>query len=139
MQAPTPEQPEGRRLTSGAAPGGGDPGVFMIIVVGIVASVVIIAMIICLRAMYEQTQQAEEGRKAADMMPPEIAAEISKQQEQANAYSWIDPKAGVVAIPVERAMELALAELNAGSSSRQPAKPHPAPADRSGARSTISK
>jgi len=96
------ERPSARRLTSGAVPGGGDPGVFMVVVVGFVASVIIVSMIICLRAMYEQAQQGENMRKAASLMPPEIAAARARQEEQLNRYTVIDPKAGVVGIPIER-------------------------------------
>ena len=138
------EQPSARRLTSGAVPGGGDPGVFMVVVVGFVASVIIVSMIICLRAMYEQAQQGENMRKAASLMPPEIAAARARQEEQLNRYTVIDPKAGVVGIPIERAMDLAAAELNAAKASpaaalrAQPAAPPP-PANRSAKNGTTSK
>ena len=42
-----------------------------------------------------------------------------KQQEELNGYRWIDPKAKVVGIPIDRAMELVVAE-SSGSAPGSP-------------------
>jgi hypothetical protein len=35
-----------------------------------------------------------------------LAALVAKQEKQASSYAWVDRKAGIVQVPVDRAMEL---------------------------------
>jgi len=39
----------------------------------------------------------------------------SKEQAKGSSYGWVDQAKGVVHLPVERAMELTVQEINAGS------------------------
>lgn len=56
----------------------------------------------------EQWKYTPEGRKAHldEMRAREKAAAVS--------YAWIDKSKGIVQLPIDRAMELTLQELNAG-------------------------
>lgn len=55
----------------------------------------------------EQWKFSNQGR--ADRL-----AELKgKEQTQATTYKWLDQEAGVVQVPIERAMELTIAELSA--------------------------
>jgi hypothetical protein len=42
-----------------------------------------------------------------------LAELIAKQEKQAASYAWIDKKAGIVQLPVDRAMELIVQEYGA--------------------------
>jgi hypothetical protein len=60
--------------------------------------------------------EAEQPRTVEQRMPPEPRLEIdepaalarlrAEEQERLSSYGWVDKPAGVVRIPVERAMEL---------------------------------
>jgi hypothetical protein len=39
---------------------------------------------------------------------------LAKQQKQAASYAWVDRKAGVVQLPIDRAMELVVQQYGAG-------------------------
>jgi len=43
-----------------------------------------------------------------------LAELLAKQQKQAGAYAWVDRKAGVVQLPIDRAMELVVQQYGAG-------------------------
>ena len=55
----------------------------------------------------EQWRFSAEGRKA------HLAEMRGQEQTQSKTYKWLDKDAGLVQIPVERAMELTVAELSA--------------------------
>ena len=51
-----------------------------------------------------------EARFPAPALQPDAAAELNKfrsgEEERLNSYGWVDQKAGIVHIPIERAMDL---------------------------------
>ena len=55
----------------------------------------------------EQWKLSDAGRKAR------LTELKGREKTQANTYKWIDQAAGVVQIPIDRAMELTVAELGA--------------------------
>jgi len=38
---------------------------------------------------------------------------VAKQEKQAASYGWVDRKAGIVQVPIERAMELVVQDYSA--------------------------
>lgn len=54
----------------------------------------------------EQWKLTEEGRKAR------LSELQGKADSMATSYGWINKEAGIVRIPVDRAIELTLAEIN---------------------------
>jgi hypothetical protein len=50
--------------------------------------------------------------------PEELAGARAEQLERLHTYRWVDEKAGTVAIPIERAMALVVAEQ--GGATRLP-------------------
>ena len=55
----------------------------------------------------EAWKLTSEGRKSR------LAEVRAKSQSAATTYGWVDQNAGVVRLPIERAMELSVAELKA--------------------------
>lgn len=98
---------------------------YLMIFAGGLVALVLVAML----AMYLVFAYLEEGFMASDPAPSPLAAELPEdppdprlqaqpaadlrqiradEQRRLNSYGWVEPNAGVVRIPIERAMELLL-------------------------------
>lgn len=86
-----------------------DPKSGLVAVVGVVSSVVLVAAIVVLQALYYRAQDKENVRKAV-FVPPEVQSVQAEQLGQLEGYRVVDPEREVVAIPIDRAMELLIAE-----------------------------
>lgn len=88
----------------------GDPNIGPTFVTGIVGAASTLVLVILLHSYYGHEFRAEVARKV--IAQPSIAVDQvrAEQLRQINEYRWIDPKTKVVAIPIERAMELVVAE-----------------------------
>ncbi len=98
MSEPLPTQPSEERDTD--AP--------LIAVVGMVGSLLVVILIVALQALYYRTEQAEFVRKVVSEQPLELRDLQAKQLDLLNHPRWVDRNAGVVAVPIDRAMELVL-------------------------------
>ena len=57
---------------------------------------------------------ADQAWKATPAARKDYLAKLrEKEQKQATSYGWIDQSKGVVQLPIERAMDLTMQELNA--------------------------
>ena len=92
-----------------------DPSTRMTLIVGFIGVVVTLAMVIWLIAMFNIQVAKEVERKAAMRPPVEIQRYRAEQESRLHGYEWVDPEAGVVAIPIERAMEIVVREARDGS------------------------
>ena len=89
-----------------------------IVVGGVVSAVGTFVIIIALQALYlsmERTQQ----REAAQNVINTSESIISEQRSRLNQYGWIDRQNNVVSIPIDRAIELTVAELNGDRKAEQ--------------------
>jgi len=91
-----------------------DPNAAMTILVGIVSSILLFAIIVALQALFYEVQDSEVERKMLRQGPAELRILRSDQLEQINTYRWVDQANGVVAIPVDRAMDLMVREAREG-------------------------
>jgi hypothetical protein len=85
---------------------GGEPNTPLTALVGIVFAIVLFVVVVLLQAFFYQERQAEDARKVVAVAPQELSQLVSQQLGQLHGYRWVDQKAGVVAIPIGRAMEL---------------------------------
>jgi len=92
---------------------GGDPNAPMTVVIGIVGAILTFVVIIALQAVFYQVERAEQRRKVDVVQPEDLARFRAEQAELLHGYRWVDQSAGVVAIPVDRAMALVVRELAA--------------------------
>jgi len=90
-----------------------EPKSGLVALVGVVSAVVLVAVILVLQAIYYRAEQKENLAKAV-MVPPEAQAVRAEQLGQLQGYRVVDPQQGIVAIPIDRAMELVLQEARAG-------------------------
>ncbi|MEW6337969.1 MAG: hypothetical protein AB1625_11290 [Acidobacteriota bacterium] len=93
-----------------AKEGIGDPNTPATVVVGVLSAVLLFALVVMLQAVFYWAEKAENRRKVVAVAPEELAGLRAAQLEQLHSYRWVDQNAGVVAIPIERAMALVVAE-----------------------------
>jgi type II secretory pathway pseudopilin PulG len=107
---------------------GGEPNTPLTALVGIVFAIVLFVVVVFLQAFFYQQQQAENARKVVAVAPEQLSQLRSQQLGELHGYRWVDEKAGIVAIPIGRAMELVVRD--GGRSpwpSVQPPPPSPPP------------
>ena len=72
---------------------------------------VFVIVLIALQAYFGQSMNRELETKVLERTPAAMAQLRAEQAGQLNGYRWVDVEAGVVAIPIERAMELTAKEF----------------------------
>ena len=82
----------------------------LIITIGVLFFVLVVVLILLVQAWFFQAQTAEYVRKIIEPRAEELASATAEQQESLHSYRVVDPEAGTVAIPIERAMELVVRE-----------------------------
>jgi hypothetical protein len=96
-----------------------DPSAKTIIYVGIVGTVAVFLTVIVLQIVFYQSQEMETYRKVISVAPEELQRLQAQQLAEINSYGWVDEGQGVTRVPIERAMELVVAE---GERSGDPAE-----------------
>jgi hypothetical protein len=82
----------------------------MIVTIGVLLVVLTFVLILLVQGWFYQAQHDEYVRKVVEPRSEDLASAIADQQESLHTYRMLDPDAGTVAIPVERAMELVVRE-----------------------------
>ncbi len=118
IETRTHEQPAG--MAPPATPGGNEPDAPTIVVVGLVFAIGLFVVIVLLQAYFNREDRLETQRKVVAVAPEELSQLRAQQEELLNSYRWVDERRAIVAIPIDRAMELTVSELNA-----QPEPPTP--------------
>ncbi len=90
----------------------GEPNTATILVVGLVGFILVFVIVVGLQAMYYHAEDEQNATKVISQAPEELSRLRAEQQELLNTYRWIDPKSGIVGIPIDRAMELVVRESN---------------------------
>ncbi len=96
-----------------------DPNAAMTILVGISGAVVLFVIVVLLQAFFYRSEEAEQRKKVVNVQAETLADVRAQQQEVLNGYRWVDQQRGVVAIPIDRAMELMIRD--SGRSREAPA------------------
>jgi hypothetical protein len=120
MNQPDPNQPG----TPHAAPpkgeawpaagyGGDEVNAGLVAIVGVFAAVVFLLIVVLLQAwFYNWKGQIATARAVPpDSLETPLGRMLAEQQTQIDSYHWVDRKAGVRAIPIQRAMEIVAAEM----------------------------
>jgi hypothetical protein len=89
-----------------------DPDASATIAFGIVGAILVFVLIVALQALFYRMQNEEFKKKVVAQAPEDLSRLVAEQQEQLGAYRWVDQKAGVAAIPIDRAMDLTVRELD---------------------------
>lgn len=95
-----------------------DPRIAATIVVGVVGALLVVLSVLGLETLYYRTADAAAMAREAGR-PNEYLELRAAEERLLSGYRWVDRAHGVVAIPVERAMELVEREQGM----RRPAEP----------------
>ncbi len=87
-----------------------EPNTQLTVVAGVIFAVLLVVCVFFLQALFYDAESRENVRKVVAVVPEELAQARAQQVEQISAYRRIDQKKGIVAIPIDRAMELVLKE-----------------------------
>ena len=90
-----------------------DPRSSTTLIVGAVGIVLLVVVVILLEVLFYDTAETEYQRKVVAEPPQQLRLLQAEQRERLNSYHWVDRENGVVAIPIERAMELVVRESGA--------------------------
>jgi hypothetical protein len=99
----------------------------LIAVIGIVGTLLTIAIVLALHSLYMAADENERFVKDVSRAPEELSNLRAEQLGQLNGYRWrMDNKNRVVAIPIDRAMDLTVQEFaksraSAGAGTNAPA------------------
>jgi hypothetical protein len=93
----------------------GDPPASLTAIAGIVGGILLLAVVLLAEVLFYNVQRIEDETKLYAGKPPELADLQARQLAQINAYRYVDQAKGVVAIPIDRAMELYVADVQATS------------------------
>lgn len=87
-----------------------DPRAVSTFVVGTVCVLLTVVVFIGLEVLYYKTAGAEFSRKKVETTSVELESTRAEQSQLLENYRWVDKDAGVVSMPIERAMELIVEE-----------------------------
>jgi hypothetical protein len=90
---------------------GGDPSASSTMLVGLIGAIALVVIIAGLSALYYGSAREEWEGKFLARSAAELTDVRAAQQAELEGYRWVDREQGVVAIPIERAMELVAREL----------------------------
>lgn len=92
-----------------------DPDSSATVAIGIAGAILLVVIVVALQGLFGQAAGSEFRRKVEAEKPVEYDSLRARQLEQIGTYRFIDPKEGVVAIPIDRAMELLVDERRAST------------------------
>jgi hypothetical protein len=100
-----------------------DPDALTTATVGIVGTILVIAAVVFLQGLYESVNRSEFQRKIVVEAPGELNQLRAAQLRRLHATGWVDRQHGIVAIPIERAMALLVADPSLAAPIIVPAPP----------------
>jgi hypothetical protein len=91
----------------------GDPKTGLTAVVGIVGALALVLIIVGLQALFYHVEDDIYSEIYAE---PNLDVRMvrAQQLEVLNSYGWVDREKGVVRIPIDRAMEMVIADPSGG-------------------------
>jgi hypothetical protein len=91
-------------------------------VIGVVGTVIVLLVVFVVQVLYYRWTHELNDEHNVQRTDQALARYYADQQEKLHRTAWVDEKAGKVAIPIERAMELTLRDLASGGAP-QPSPP----------------
>jgi hypothetical protein len=83
----------------------------MIALVGFIGAILTFALIVGLQVLYYATVEQEKVDKVIRVPTADSDSMIAEQQIKLTQYGWLDRQQSKVAIPIDRAMELVVEDL----------------------------
>jgi hypothetical protein len=95
----------------------------LIVLVGFLATVLTFAIVVLLMVVYYHAAESQEYAKVISQPWVEVGDLVAKQQAKLGEYRWVDQKQKIVAIPIDRAMQLVVNDLSPAPERNQSGKP----------------
>jgi len=92
---------------------GEDINVTTILTVGVVTALIVTVVVIVLVGLFHQAESVYSTEINADLADVKLIDLKREQIGGLGSYDWVDRETGAVSIPIEQAVELTIAELNA--------------------------
>jgi len=89
-----------------------DPDATTVAAVGIAGTILLIVTVLAVQGLYESANRTEHERKVVATAPAELRDLRAAQLARLHATGWVDKHNDVVAIPIEKAMEILAADPN---------------------------
>jgi hypothetical protein len=93
----------------------------MIAFVGLISSVLIVAIIFGVQVLYHATERSLFERNVIQASTAESDSMLAEQNAKLTRYGWLDKQAGRTAVPIQRAMELVVRDLSSAPADVPPA------------------
>ena len=90
---------------------------------GLVGAVGTFALIIALQVLYLQFEANQQQENRAGVPESTAKSLLAEQRSKINRYGWIDRKNDVVAVPIDRAIELTVRQYSSTELSRDTSAP----------------
>lgn len=87
-----------------------DPDALTAAFVGLAGFVLLFVAVVALQGLFERSARREFERKVVRETPEELQVLRAGQLDLLSRYRFVDAKAGIVAMPIERAMEIVARE-----------------------------
>ena len=81
------------------------------VIIGIVGAILLFAVIVLLSALFLSVQQSEAEKKAQSAGPGNLRRMRAEQIQSLSEYRWVDAEKKIVAVPIDRAMDLLILEV----------------------------
>lgn len=94
---------------------GSDMNLPVIATIGIVSAVLVFVIVIGIQAWFFAQQREELAAKSLARQNPVLLDNRVQQLKNLDGYRWVDQNAAVVAIPIERAVQLTVHDYAAGA------------------------
>jgi hypothetical protein len=85
---------------------------FLATVIAALGGVAIFVLIVVIAYSGHKPQPLPDGAKTAEQRQDLLKEQRNKDEKATKEYAWIDQQKGVVQLPVDRAVELTIKELN---------------------------
>lgn len=100
-----------------------DPRASSTVVIGVIGALVLFLIVVALQAVYYRAERAESLDKVYRAVPEELTRVRNEQMGRLHTPRWVDRAQGVVAIPVEDAMDLVVEEAARARAAERGGKP----------------
>jgi hypothetical protein len=75
------------------------------VIAGFVGCILVFAFIIAVQILFQRTEQAQYRQKIVAQVPEQLSQLRSEQEARINSYRIVDEKRGLVAIPIDEAVQ----------------------------------
>ena len=101
----------------------GDPRAGSTLLVGLIGTILLLAVVVLAQVLFYNVQQMEDQTKLYAPRPQALLQAQAEQLAQINTYRYVNQKDGIVAIPIDRAIELYVAEMKSAGHSATMGRP----------------